>query len=62
MKLFIKLFISTVLTYLIVCWRNMGHKVNYIKFRTFQFHVVYCKLKEEALCGERTFEEAMNFL
>jgi hypothetical protein len=35
MKLFRKLLISTVLTHLIVFWRNRGHKVDYIKFRTF---------------------------
>jgi len=34
-KLFRKLLIFTVVTYQIVCWRNMGHKVGYIKFRTF---------------------------
>jgi len=54
-KLFTKLHISTVFIYLIVSWRNMGHKVEYMKFRTFSFHVMYCKLKGEALCGECTW-------
>jgi hypothetical protein len=34
MKLFRKLLITAVLIYLIVCWGNMGYKVDHIKFRT----------------------------